>query len=44
MKYLKQLKDIYRDAKNDLHDAIDELLEITLKKSFVLTKSDTKLL
>ncbi len=37
-------QDIYRDAKNDLHDAIDELLEITLKKSFVLTKSDTKLL
>ncbi len=37
-------QDIYRNAKNDLHDAIDELLEITLKETFDSIKPSTKLL
>ncbi len=36
-------QDIYRNAKNDLHDAIDELLEITLKETFDAIKSNTTL-
>ncbi|MDE5830845.1 MAG: hypothetical protein K2H53_04185, partial [Clostridia bacterium] len=41
--YSPTIQKLYKNSKNELHDTIDELLEITLKETFDTIKPHTTL-